>query len=244
MPVEYESHPRSRRTDRNCVVVQWPQHTVLDATHWRCERQMLAFRSAGYFRPRSAAFLPEQRTPCVAFHQRPAVEWLPMAKSKTKSTKTPTKARAARATKAAAPKAVGRKKAALAPAARRSLLRPRTGAVDLAFELVKTWGNERGLRVDGLTPAKLRAAALRARKAGDRRTQLEEKQARQLQPVVDAQLLADDALWRGLLALRAAVGLRERLVPGLEDRFSSLVDALKNRRPPAAAASPPVAPKP
>ncbi len=135
----------------------------------------------------------------------------------------------------AAPKKASKKKASatLSRSAKQSLLRPRAGAVDLAFDLVTKWKNERGLRVDQLSPAKLRSTALKARKAGDRRTKLADKQARQMQPIADAHLLAEDALWRRLLALRAAIALRARIDPAVEQRFSTLIDALKNRAAPA-----------
>ena len=144
-----------------------------------------------------------------------------MAKLKTKPTK-----------KSPPVRKTSMKKPGLSASAKQSLLRPRGGAVDLGFEIAKTWANERGLRVDEVTPAKLRSTALKARKAGDRRTQLAEKQARQMQPIADAQLVADDALWRRLLSIRAAVALRARIDPTIEGRFASLIEALKNRKAP------------
>jgi len=124
-----------------------------------------------------------------------------------------------------------KKTAALSRDGKSALLRGRDGAVDLGFDIATTWENEKGLRVDGLSVAKLRARALKTRKVGNKRTQLEEKQARQMQPVADAHLIATDSLWRGLLDVRAAVALRARVDPTIEKRFAPLIEALKNRRP-------------
>ena len=157
-----------------------------------------------------------------------------MAKAKSKKTSAKSKAtKPKRATKA-------RKAGPLSTAARRALLKPRTGATDLAFEIATTWQSERGLRVDGLSAARLRSIALKARRSEARLIKLEEKHARQRQPVQDANLIAEDALWRALLDLRASVALRARNDATVEQRFASLIAALKNRAQPAA--MPPVAP--
>jgi len=142
----------------------------------------------------------------------------------TKKTKTKKKAPVAR-------KPAKKRDPALTHDEKKVLLKARDGAVDLGFDIATTWENEKGLRVDGLTPSKLRSRALKSRKAGNKRTQLEDKQARQMQPVADAHLIADDSLWRGLLDLRAAIGLKARVDPTIEKRFAPLLDALKNRKP-------------
>jgi hypothetical protein len=144
----------------------------------------------------------------------------------TKKTKSKKKVPAAR-------KPAKKKPAALTRDDKNVLLRARDGAIDLAFDIATTWENEKGLRFDTFSPAKLRARALKSRKLGQKRTQLEEKQARQLQPIADAHLIADDSLWRGLLDVRAAIALKARVDPTIEKRFAPLLDALKNRKPPA-----------
>ena len=57
-----------------------------------------------------------------------------------------------------------------------------------------------------------------------------------MQPLRDASLVAADALWRAILDLRAAVGLKARKDPTIEQRFVAVLDALKNV---AAAPAPP-----
>lgn len=132
---------------------------------------------------------------------------------------------------------VRKKPAPLSPEARRSMLKPREGASDLGDDMTVVWKNERGLRVDDLSAAKLGSLVRKARKAEARMTVLSDKHARQMQPVRDAHLSASDALWRGLLDLRAAVGLRARKDPTIEERFAALLDALRNESPAPAAPS-------
>lgn len=148
------------------------------------------------------------------------------ANKKAKAT-TRAKKPAASAKKKAAPR---KTKAPLSPETRRSLLKARDGAADLGEALAITWRGERGLRVDDLSVAKLGSLVRRARKAETKLAALLDKHARQMQPVRDAHLSADDALWRALLDLRAAVGLRARKDPTIEERFSGLVDALRNEQ--------------
>jgi hypothetical protein len=124
-----------------------------------------------------------------------------------------------------------KKPAPLSPEARRSLLKPRQGATELGEDIAMTWGNERGLRVDGLSASKLRSLVNKARKADAKLAALIDKHARQMQPVRDASLSCDDALWRALLDVRASVGLKARKDPTIEERFSALINALKNEAP-------------
>lgn len=151
-----------------------------------------------------------------------------MAKSKTKTT---AKKKPAAAKKSAKPAPRSKARAAppkpMAADARNKLLKPRTGADDLGEDIAGVWANERGLRVDDLTPAKLARLVAKSRKANAKEAALADAQARKMAPIRDARLVADDALWRGLLDLRASVGLRARKDPSIEERFAALIDALK-----------------
>lgn len=140
-------------------------------------------------------------------------------------------AKSTRSVKSAKPVVHHAKRAVEAPLSqdeRQRMLKPRAGADDVADDAVVKWGNERGLRVDDLTRAKLARFVREFRKWNAKETALADKQARQMQPVRDGRVRASDALWRALLDLRAAVGLRARKDPTIEERFGALIDALKN----------------
>jgi hypothetical protein len=92
--------------------------------------------------------------------------------------------------------------------------------------------------VDELSAARLNSLLNKARKADTKLVALADKHAHQMQPVRDASLQADDALWRALLDVRAAVSLKARKDPTIEERFAALIDALKNESPDKPAAPP------
>lgn len=114
---------------------------------------------------------------------------------------------------------------------RNRLLKPRTGADDLGDEIAITWKAERGLRVDGLSANKLQRYVRVSRKCNTKEAALADAQARKMAPIRDARMLADDTLWRALLDLRAAIALRARRDPAIEERFAALLDALKSAAP-------------
>jgi len=179
----------------------------------------------------------KKATPATKKKAAPASKKKTAPASKKKAAPTTKKSAAPASKKKTAARA---KPAALSQEARRSLLKPREGAAALGEALAVTWSNERGLRVDDLSAPKLASLVRKARRAEARQTALAEKQARQMQPIRDARLSADDALWRALLDLRAAVGLRARKDPTIEERFAALIDALRNEA--TAPAVPPVTP--
>jgi len=139
-------------------------------------------------------------------------------------------------------------KKALTADARRKLLKPRTDYEQLVEQVAVHWQQNPVLRVPKLTAARLCKLARDALRASTKETSLRAKLERQIETVYDARLLAEDAVWRAVLDVNAAVKLFARSDETLPERFAFLTDALTSSRGPSAPAEPtkpagPVTPK-
>jgi hypothetical protein len=182
---------------------------------------------------------------------KPAAGKKPPAK-KPAAKKAPAKKPAATKAPAAKQPAAARKPAAkprapreaLTVDARRKLLKPRSDYDDLVAQVAIHWEQDPGLRVPGLTPARLRKLARDAERAVLRETALRAKLERQIAAVYDARLLAEDAVWRAVLDVNAAVKLFARSDENLPERFAFLTAALGSTREPSEPTPPAPAPEP
>jgi len=127
-------------------------------------------------------------------------------------------------------------KKALTAEARRKLLKPRTDYEQLVEQVAVHWQQNPVLRVPKLTAARLRKLARDALRASTKETSLRAKLERQIETVYDARLLAEDAVWRAVLDVNAAVKLFARSDETLPERFAFLTDALTSSRGPSAPA--------
>ena len=150
-----------------------------------------------------------------------------IAKKSTKKTakKAATKARAS-APKRRKPVA----KRVLTPEERQKMLRPRD--LDVIDDVLLAWAASPGLKVKDVSVAKLRAMHARATTARERETTLAAKQAEQLRPVSDARLIAEDAVWRAVLEVKATAAFAARHDPALAERFAFLDELFKGTRKP------------
>lgn len=177
--------------------------------------------------------------------------------SKAAKAKTTVGARAKSAVKAkpaseAKPKA--RRSAKSAPVAlttdeRRKLLKPKDQFVDVVDRTTRALGRRREIRVPGMTAGKLKALTAKAVRAAKREALAREQFERKIRPLSDARLLAEDAAYRALLNVYAAVKLYTRADPGVGAEFAFLIEHLtftREKAEPAAAAEreTPPAPEP
>lgn len=148
-----------------------------------------------------------------------------MAKAKKKKSAT----KKAPAKKRTVPKkAAGRpKKRTLTSEERAALLAPRAGWADVVDDVARAM-EATGLRVDGLSRARLGSLAQRAQRAAEREEILLEKQRAALEPIVDERRLAADAVWRALLEVVATVRFKARRDPSLQTAFAPLLDLMRN----------------
>lgn len=110
----------------------------------------------------------------------------------------------------------------LSAAERRTLLAARENHDEHVPKIVRAWSANRGVRVAGLSPARLTRLSAQAErtkaKEEARRAELEAR----LAPLVDARMKAEDALQRAVLELWAEVKHRSRREPALIEAFESL----------------------
>jgi len=155
-------------------------------------------------------------------------------KSPAKKTASAKKATAQKQNPVKKPAALAKKpraaKKALTADARRKLLKPRTDYEQLVEQVAVHWQQNPVLRVPKLTAARLRKLARDALRASTKETSLRAKLERQIETVYDARLLAEDAVWRAVLDVNAAVKLFARSDEKLPERFAFLTDALTSTR--------------
>lgn len=151
-----------------------------------------------------------------------------MAKAKKKAAKKSAAKKSVAKKKTVAKRAPGRpKKRALTPEQRAALLAPRAGWAEIVDDVVRAM-EATGLRVDGVSRARLSSLAQRALRAAQREEILVEKQRAALEPVADARRLAADAAWRALLDVVATVRFKARRDPSLQTAFRALLDLMRN----------------
>jgi len=103
-------------------------------------------------------------------------------------------------------------------------LKPREGYDDLVTDIARVWQSEPALKVPALTPGKLRSLLKKAERTALREADAREAAERKLAKLYDERLLAEHALWRGVLDVRAAVKFFSRSQPAIADRFTFLAD--------------------
>jgi hypothetical protein len=161
--------------------------------------------------------------------KKPAPAKKPVAKKP--AAKKPAATKPVVAKKPAAKKPAAKK--ALTVDARRKLLKPHTDYEKLVEQIAVNWEESRVLKVPSLSAARLRKLAADAQRAVVKETSLRVKLEAKIDAVYDARLLAEDALWRAILDVNAAVKLFARSDETLPERFWFLSDALTGARPTA-----------
>jgi hypothetical protein len=196
-------------------------------------------------RPAAKAKPAAAKAKPAATKAKPAAAKAKPAAAKAKPAAAKAKPAAAKAKPAArkAKPAAREPRATLTAEARRKLLKPRTDYDTLVEQIAIHWEQDAALRVPGLTAARLRKLARDAERAVTRESTLRAKLERQLSLVYDARLVAEDAVWRAVLDVHAAVKLFARSDESLPERFAFLAEALGAGREPAAPEpTPPPAP--
>ena len=112
---------------------------------------------------------------------------------------------------------------------------------DVIERVVQAWPAVKGLRVANVTPAHLRALLAKVKRAHAKEDALRAKVEAQLRALVDARMLAEDAAFRALLEVRAAVKLATRADPSVGTTFAFLADHLRGTRAEAPAEPDPTA---
>jgi hypothetical protein len=138
-----------------------------------------------------------------------------MAKKKSAKKKAAKKKRAVRPTSSA-----------LSRAERQTLAKPHSNYGALADQFLSAWTELPQLRVPKLSPPKLRSLLAKATRASDKRTKTE----RVLREQADAELVAEDALWRALMDGNFAVKGLARSEPAVLERFAFLTNAFRGGR--------------
>lgn len=155
------------------------------------------------------------------------------ATKKSSAKKAPRKAAKKTTPKKAPKKARGRpRRRVLTPDERAALLTGRTGWLDVVDDVVRAMETT-GLRVEGVTRARLTSLAARAVRAAAREEILLEKQRVALEPVQDERRAAVDAGWRALLEVLATVRFKARRDPRLLTEFAALLELMTNELAPA-----------
>ena len=154
-----------------------------------------------------------------------------MAKAKKKTAKTANKPKRAAKKSASAAKKKRTPAPQLASVDRQGLLKGRAGWQDIVDDVVRAM-KSRGVRVSGVSTAKLASLHAKAGKAAQREEELLEKQQRAMRPVQNARLIAVDAAWRALLEVNATVRFLARRDPSLLEDFKPLLDLMTNETTP------------
>lgn len=160
-----------------------------------------------------------------------------MAKVESASSKSVAKKSAAKAALPSSKKSAGKSKPAvkkserpatpqLTTEARRKLLKPRENYDELLEKVARIWGENKTLRVPGLTVSRLERLLKNAERARTKEAAMREKLERVLRPLYDGRLLAEDEAWRAVLDVNAAVKLHARRNPALAETFGFLTEAL------------------
>jgi hypothetical protein len=152
-----------------------------------------------------------------------------MATAKKKSAKASKSAKKSSKKKAPARKPGRPKRKALTPEQRTALISARTGYRDILDDTARAM-KEHGLRVDGVSAARLLSLGAREQRAEARLELLDEKQAKARAPVADAHLVAKDAVARALNDVVATVRFRARKDPTLLQAFAPLIDLMRIER--------------
>lgn len=121
---------------------------------------------------------------------------------------------------------------------RRKLLKPKDQFVEVVERTARALGRRREIRVPGLTTAKLKGLTAKAVRAAKREAIVREQFERKIRPLSDARLIAEDAAYRALLNVYAAVKLYTRADPGVGEEFAFLIEHLtftREKAEPAAA---------
>jgi len=145
-----------------------------------------------------------------------------------RSTKS-TKVDRAEATKVTKKKGASKSKAtvvALTTEERRKLLKPKDQFVEVVERTARALGRRREIRVPGVTTAKLKALTAKAVRAAKREAIVREQFEQKIRPLSDARLLAEDAAYRALLNVYAAVKLYTRADPSVGEEFAFLIEHL------------------
>lgn len=115
---------------------------------------------------------------------------------------------------------------ALTTEERRKLLKPKDQFVEVVERTARALGRRREIRVPGVTTAKLKALTAKAVRAAKREAIVREQFEQKIRPLSDARLIAEDAAYRALLNVYAAVKLYARADPGVGEEFAFLVEHL------------------
>jgi hypothetical protein len=154
-----------------------------------------------------------------------------MAKAKKKSAKATKKT-----VRRAAPKP------RLDKATRASKLKPGDSLNELIGETLTAWaGVRKKVRVPDVTPAKLTSLGKKSDKARKRENDLAAKQAAKLAPLSDARIVADDAAYRAVLAVKRLADAIAKTDPAVAHAFAKVTDRFKTGGS-TAAAQPPAKP--
>lgn len=175
-------------------------------------------------------------------------------KPRKKATKPATKTASTRGSKASAKKApravveparapAKRRKEdpALTTETRRRLLKPKDQFVEVVEKTARALRARREMRVPNVTVAKLESLTAKAVRAAKREAIMREQFEKKLRPLSDARLLAEDAAYRALLDVYAAVKLYARSIPAIGEEFAFLTEHLtfsRERPEPAPAPEP------
>lgn len=130
---------------------------------------------------------------------------------------------------------------ALTTETRRRLLKPKDQFVEVVEKTARALRSRREMRVPNVTVAKLESLTAKAVRAAKREAIMREQFEKKLRPLSDARLLAEDAAYRALLDVYAAVKLYARSIPAIGEEFAFLTEHLtfsRERPEPAPAPAP------
>jgi len=115
---------------------------------------------------------------------------------------------------------------ALTTEERRKLLKPKDQFAEVVERTVRALSRRKEIRVPGVTTAKLKALTAKAVRAANREALAREQFERKIRPLSDARLIAEDAAYRALLQVYAAVKLYARADPSVAEEFAFLIEHL------------------
>jgi hypothetical protein len=153
-----------------------------------------------------------------------------MARANKKSSRSANKPKSAKKKAAPARKKRGRpKQRALTQEERHALMEPRVGFRDVLDDAARAM-QQTGLRVDGVTPAKLLSLGARESKTADRLEVFDEQTALKRTRLADANALARHDVAGALNEIVATVRFRARKDPTLLEAFAPLIDLMRVQR--------------
>lgn len=115
---------------------------------------------------------------------------------------------------------------ALTTDARRRLLKPKDQFAEVVEKTTRALRSRREMRVPNMTAAKLESLTAKAVRAAKREAIMREQFEKKIRPLSDARLLAEDAAYRALLDVYAAVKLYARSSPAIGEEFAFLTEHL------------------